>query len=387
MDSNLAAKCFICNVECCAQNKYLCMNVARTLTMEIKSVLVKCLREIVDVDHEYFCAECMKKIEDYDRLVQLSSQIETELYGLYRKKMEESSYPLDVKIIEDQNAINEERLAQTVELKMEKSSDDLASPDAADDICDNSMVVQSDKDKLKEEQKEPTINETHEFNSSTEFEKDQKSDKSVAERDSTHCTTAKMKEDNQLLDDLIEGELKHIDEIQRFICDICGRSYKSKSAVRVHLGIHSGQSSEKCHICGKKFSRRGHLVRHLPMHTGEQPYQCDVCGKRFTHYSSFHMHQMIHTNERRKKCNICGSEFRSTSDMTRHMRTHTGEKPFSCPICGQKFAQRYNMKSHYNRHNDIHESQSQNHKCVICSEAFQRRAELNKHLQQAHRRL
>ncbi|XP_031621756.1 zinc finger protein 90 homolog isoform X2 [Contarinia nasturtii] len=387
MDS-LVAKCFVCNVECCAQNKYL---------------------------------ECVKKIEDYDHLVQLTSQIETELYGLYRKKLEEPCYLLDAEIIDDHNAINAEILIQSDELKMEKSSDN--SDDVTDGTYDDGMVVeylddyevQSDEGDLNEEQKEPTINEAHENNSSAEFEKGEKSNESVAQkvtqrkakqkRGSLRSRNAKMKEDKQLLDNLFEGDLKCYmckyvaenrsdlevhktlkhDEIQKLVCDICGRSYKSKSALCVHLGIHSGRNSHECHICGKTFTQRGALVRHMPMHTGEQPHQCDVCGKRFTHYSSFHMHQMIHTNERKKKCNICGSEFRSNSHMTRHMRSHTGEKPFSCPICGQKFAQRYNMKTHYNTHNGIHRPQSRNHKCVICDEAFPRREKLNRHLRQAHR--
>lgn len=42
------------------------------------------------------------------------------------------------------------------------------------------------------------------------------------------------------------------------------------------------------------------------------------------------------------------------------------------------------MKTHYNTHQGIHRIQSKNHKCLLCTEAFNRRERLNKHFSQVH---
>lgn len=275
MDSNLVARCFICNVECSAQEKYLGINIARTLTMQITSVLVKCLREIVDVDHDYFCIECVKKMENYDQLVQLSLQIETELYELYRKKTEEPCYLLAAEIISE-NPTNEERLLQTTELKLENSLEcELPSDTIFNETYDDEMVIEyldeSDEDELiKEEQKGAVIKEPHE-NIGTEVENNKKrtasrkvKPKRGSVRSSGRALAAKIKygkmdEPNEIKceqcpyvgvsrSDLEEHKtLNHFEQIKKLMCDICGRSYKSKSALCVHIGNHNGRNSHGKH--------------------------------------------------------------------------------------------------------------------------------------------
>ncbi|XP_037039377.1 zinc finger protein 33A-like [Bradysia coprophila] len=168
------------------------------------------------------------------------------------------------------------------------------------------------------------------------------------------------------------------------VCDVCGQTYKSKTALAIHVDLHKGVSPHKCEVCGKKFTQKGALVRHMPIHTGERPYQCDKCGKQFIHYSSFHMHQLAHDNIREKKCSICGLELRSNSHLTRHLRVHSGEKPYSCPTCGQKFAQRYNMTTHLKAHQGIHRTTNKIHSCPVCPVTFNKLPKLAEHMSTAH---
>lgn len=58
-----------------------------------------------------------------------------------------------------------------------------------------------------------------------------------------------------------------------FICDICGQKYKTKSALVIHMIIHSGIRRHSCEVCGKNFAQRVALARHMPIHTGEMNYQ------------------------------------------------------------------------------------------------------------------
>lgn len=286
MDTNLV-KCFICDVECAVQENRLGLNIARTLTMPMTSVLAKCLRTIVESENEYFCGQCVKKIEDYDQLIQLSLQIETELYELYQKKPLESCYLLDAEIIQDpMNA----GLIQSHELKLENQSiiHDEPLDDELNDTYDDMVVeyleeyeTQSDDVDLKlHQQKEAdnskTENSTEIFIETTtkteEAEIENKEEEQLKTRKKTRvktkantksrivkhqtmktnsiepteqelkCQNCPYKAKSRL--DLEEHKtLKHIDEVNTLICDICGRQYKTKSALCVHLGVHNGRNS------------------------------------------------------------------------------------------------------------------------------------------------
>lgn len=63
---------------------------------------------------------------------------------------------------------------------------------------------------------------------------------------------------------------------KRFICDICGQDYKTKSALVIHMLIHSGKRRHNCKFCEKSFTQRVALARHMPIHTGEMNYQVQI---------------------------------------------------------------------------------------------------------------
>lgn len=298
MDSNLV-KCFICDVECAVQENHLGSNIARALFMPMTSVLAKCLRTIVEAENEYFCAQCVKKIEDYDQLIQLSSQIETELYELYQKKPSESCYLLDAEVIQDPSM--NVALIQSDDLKLENQSV-LHDEPPGEELTENydDMVVeyldeyeaQSDDVDVKIEQKEaehskvensPNIQiedttkpeeaaatkeqpeNTEETEDTEQTKQTEKKTRSRTRRaaesrivknktmktvnDSPEPTEQELKcqKCSYAAESRVDLEehmtLKHIEDVKRLVCDICGRSYKSKSALCVHLGMHNGRNS------------------------------------------------------------------------------------------------------------------------------------------------
>lgn len=275
MDLN-PTKCFICDVECVAEKKYLGTSIARTLTMPMATVLAKCLRTVVDTDNEYFCGECTRKIEEYDKMVQLTLQIQTELYELYRKKPIESCYLLDAEIISDAD-INNDGIIETHEVKIESNE-----YESENEPYDEMVIEYLDEYDAHSEDNGVLVEENYEFSSdkltdgvtvtTADQENDNKSN-NLTEEPSRKTRTKKkaspkgrnkkkkiseLKEEDGDIDlncklcaftggsrEALEEHktIEHFEEIKRLTCDICGRTYKSKSALCVHLGMHNGRSA------------------------------------------------------------------------------------------------------------------------------------------------
>ena len=54
----------------------------------------------------------------------------------------------------------------------------------------------------------------------------------------------------------------------------------------------------ECEVCFKKLSSKSSLKRHRRIHTGEKPYACEFCDKRFTAATTLTVHRRIHTGEK-----------------------------------------------------------------------------------------
>ncbi|KAL7394499.1 hypothetical protein ABVT39_027017 [Epinephelus coioides] len=90
--------------------------------------------------------------------------------------------------------------------------------------------------------------------------------------------------------------------------------------------------SYKCSECGKTFRHRSVLELHMRIHSKDKPYQCKVCGKGFRFGSYLQQHLIIHTGKKPYKCPDCGKDFAFLQNMRTHQKLHQ-EKPFRCTNC------------------------------------------------------
>ncbi|KAM4696159.1 uncharacterized protein WCC33_014900 [Rhinophrynus dorsalis] len=134
------------------------------------------------------------------------------------------------------------------------------------------------------------------------------------------------------------------------ICSECGKQFPSKSILKEHQRVHTGERPYICCKCGKDFAFRHNLVEHQITHTGQKQYSCSECDKWFSKKVYLTNHQRTHTGEKPFECSECGKHFSQNSALLRHHKIHTGEKPYICSRCGKSFNQGSSLVRHQKTH-------------------------------------
>lgn len=174
----------------------------------------------------------------------------------------------------------------------------------------------------------------------------------------------------------------HRVEARTFACSLCPKSYCYNTDLRKHMKTHSLDRSIICDICGDAFKsviiswplswttnffqinnclssltvQVDTLRCHLRRHTGERPYKCSLCPRAFSTSNSLDIHNRTHTGERPFQCEFCEKRFSDASTLHVHKRLHTNENPYVCHLCGRRTKQASNLRSHYkhfHKNNDI----------------------------------
>lgn len=177
------------------------------------------------------------------------------------------------------------------------------------------------------------------------------------------------------------------------VCEICGKTVKSKALVRhqrvmhhasntVHCTICSnifattkeldkhrpkciskrnqhdsisfGKQNE-CHVCQKMFKTKPSLEKHMRnIHDPNgKKFKCDQCDLAFPSNAAYQIHvKHKHFNIRDFKCRTCERKFKTKIHLKKHEYTHSKEKPFKCthPGCDKQFTCKSSQKLHMNTH-------------------------------------
>lgn len=90
---------------------------------------------------------------------------------------------------------------------------------------------------------------------------------------------------------LAHHKLRHDENARAYTCETCSRGFISKSLLRTHHEqVHLHRRQFFCEICGRSYKNKSALTYHLKVHTGERPYICQECGAGFHRPSSLKIH-------------------------------------------------------------------------------------------------
>lgn len=144
---------------------------------------------------------------------------------------------------------------------------------------------------------------------------------------------------------------------KQYICEVCSKTFASKSGLRFHLISHYGSKPHVCQHCSKSFAFLSYKKRHERTHTGDKMFICHVCSASFASSNGLRYHLRTHTGEANYHCNTCSKSFARYKYLKEHIFTHTGEKPFVCKLCGSAYGNSGSLFAHEKKCKSRHDFQ------------------------------
>lgn len=189
--------------------------------------------------------------------------------------------------------------------------------------------------------------------------------KSVAQYLENMAAAPPRKHAMQLNSETVQGKWRSDNaSMKSYKCSECGKTFRHRSVLELHMRIHSKDKPYQCKVCGKGFRFSSYLQQHLIIHTGKKPYKCPDCGKDFAFLQNMRTHQRLH-QEKPFRCTSCRKGYSDEAQLQHHMLSHNGDKPHKCDLCDKSFGLAYLLRDHMNTHTG-----ERPHRCDECHKTF-----------------
>lgn len=106
-------------------------------------------------------------------------------------------------------------------------------------------------------------------------------------------------------------------------CHLCGKTFRTQGTLDKHNRTHTGERPFSCEFCEQRFTEKGALVRHIASkHQEGRPHSCHICGKTFKAREQLRVHLNRHKGMRKFECIDCGYKFTRQAHLRRHALVH-----------------------------------------------------------------
>ncbi|KAM9351044.1 telomere zinc finger-associated protein [Symphorus nematophorus] len=106
-------------------------------------------------------------------------------------------------------------------------------------------------------------------------------------------------------------------------CHLCGKTFRTQASLDKHNRTHTGERPFSCDVCEQRFTEKGALVRHkASKHEEGRPHCCHICGKTFKAREQLRVHLRRHKGMRKFECIDCGYKFTRQAHLRRHIQIH-----------------------------------------------------------------
>ncbi|XP_030643494.1 zinc finger protein 142 [Chanos chanos] len=140
------------------------------------------------------------------------------------------------------------------------------------------------------------------------------------------------------------------EEERKYLCPECGYKCKWMSQLKYHMTRHTGAKPYACEECEYRTNRADALRIHRETrHCDERSFICEKCGKAFKTRYLLRTHQRKHSEERSYVCPECPRTFRWPAGLRHHYLSHSKQLPFRCLHCPYRAKQNFQVVRHIKR--------------------------------------
>ncbi|XP_030199294.1 zinc finger protein 142 [Gadus morhua] len=138
---------------------------------------------------------------------------------------------------------------------------------------------------------------------------------------------------------------------KKYLCTECGYKCKWKTQLKYHMTKHTGEKAYACDDCAYRANRADALRAHRDtQHCDARSFVCEECGKAFKTRYILKTHQRQHSGARPYTCGACPKAFCWPAGLRHHFLSHTKQQPYRCLHCPYRAKQRFQVVKHLRRH-------------------------------------
>ncbi|CAG9786561.1 unnamed protein product [Diatraea saccharalis] len=134
---------------------------------------------------------------------------------------------------------------------------------------------------------------------------------------------------------------------KKYCCAECPAVFSSKPNLEAHENLHKGLRPYRCSQCPNAYTSYPRLRRHMRQHSSDA-YICDHCGRLFKVKEALVVHLNTHMPVAKFGCSECSRRYATKAALNHHVRRQHLRLPpaCACPICPKRYPRMSLVRDH-----------------------------------------